>query len=71
MTPKIKKPGLTNIFSTDRITELISGSFKHLQKAFEERRKEFRILPPVEDISPDTIEQTAFQLMAIFLPEPE
>lgn len=55
----------------EQLKPLISGSFKHLQTDFDARRGEYRILPAIEDISPDTIEQTAFQLMGVFLPEPK
>ena len=55
----------------EQLAELVGNSFKQLQSNWEERRGEYFILPAVPDISPDTIQQTAFQLMVAFLPEPE
>ena len=55
----------------DQLKLLIIKSFSHLQKSFDERRKEFNVLPVIGDLSQDTIEQTAYQLLAIFLPEQE
>ncbi len=53
----------------DQLKLLIIKSFSHLQKSFDERRKEFNVLPVIGDLSQDTVEHTVFQLLAIFLPE--
>lgn len=51
----------------EQIKELIIISHKHLQQWFEERRGEYVILPPIQDISPDAIEKTVPLLKEVLL----
>ncbi|SRR5260221_1143842 len=55
--------------TNEQLKELIITSYKHLQRWFEERRTEYLIFQPIEDISPDTIEQTVHQLKEVLLPQ--
>lgn len=65
----ISEPEITP--TPEQLKEMVIDSHNYLRQSFEERRKEFFIFEPLEQISEDTIQQTANQLHSFLLQQPQ